>query len=169
MTPKANSLFMKLLAEKELIIDTHHNEVLELHPDCLIIADANPSYRGTMLPDEAFLDRFTIKLEFDYDTEIEQRFIPSEHLLELATELRRAAVIEGKFSVPISTRLLLSFVDVALDLGYEAAVYNFVNAFPTGEREPLSMLFSTYEENITDDLALIEVAGGSVVEPEVAN
>lgn len=157
MTPKANALFMKLLAEKELIIDTHHNETLKLHPKCLIIADANPNYRGTMNPDEAFLDRFLVKLEFDYDTEIEKQFIPCESLLELAGELRRAANVEGKFSVPISTRLLLSFVDVALDLGFEPAVYNFVNAFPAPEREALRMLFSTYEENITDDLALVEL------------
>jgi hypothetical protein len=161
MTPKANALFMKLLAEKELIIDTHHNETLKLHPECLIVADANPNYRGTMLPDEAFLDRFLVKLEFDYDTEIEAKFIPSESLLELASELRRASNVEGKFSVPISTRLLLSFIDVALDLGYEAAVYNFVNAFPPAEREPLRMLFSTYEENISEELANVEQEVGA--------
>jgi hypothetical protein len=158
MTPKANSLFMSLLAEKRLIIDQHHNEVIQVHPRCLIIADANPDYRGTMMSDEAFQDRFLVKLEFEYDNEIEKQFIPSESLLEMATELRRASDVEGKFSTPISTRLLISFVDVALDLGYEPAVYNFINSFPPSEREPLSLLFNTYEENIMEDLKSVKVA-----------
>jgi MoxR-like ATPase len=151
-------MFMTLLAERRLIVDQHHNEILPVHPECLIIADANPDYRGTMASDEAFQDRFLVKLEFDYDIEVERQFIPSESLLELAQELRRASSVEGKFSVPISTRLLISFVDVALDLGFEPAVYNFINSFPPAEREPLELLFGTYEENIQDDLKNVKVA-----------
>jgi hypothetical protein len=152
MSPKANALFMRVLAEGELIIDTHKNEKITKHPRCLIIADANQNYRGTMNPDQAFLDRLLVKLEFQYDEAIEAKFIPSPSLLELAKEMRRAAATNGKFSTPVSTRLLKTFVSIAQKLSFRAAVYNFTNNFDLDERSSLKMMFSTYAEAIASEL-----------------
>lgn len=156
MPARTNALFLRVLHERELIVDTHHNEIIPLHPDCLIIADANYGYRGTMDSDQAFLDRFAVKVEFAYDTEIEKHFIPSPSLLELAEQMRRLATADGSFSVPISTRLLKNFVATAKGLSLEFAIGNFAHNFPADERASVEMLFQTYADNIATELDLVE-------------
>lgn len=158
MPARTNALFLRVLHERELIVDTHHNEVIKLHPDCLIIADANYGYRGTMDSDQAFLDRFAVKVEFAYDTEVEKNFIPSPSLLELAKEMRRLADTDGSFSVPISTRLLKNFVKIAKGLSLEFAIGNFAHNFPADERSSVEMLFQTYADNISAELGIESVA-----------
>jgi MoxR-like ATPase len=157
MPARTNALFLRVLHERELIVDTHHNEVIKLHPDCLIIADANYGYRGTMDSDQAFLDRFAVKVEFAYDTEVEKHFIPSPSLLELAKEMRRLADTDGSFSIPISTRLLKNFVKIAQGLSMEFAIGNFAHNFPADERSSVEMLFQTYADNISAELGIESV------------
>lgn len=152
MPAKANALFLRVLAERELIIDTHHNEVIKVHDECLFIADANIGYRGTMSPDQAFMDRHAVKVEFEYDEVLERNFIPSDSLLELAKSMRQLARNEGKFTTPISTRLLKEFVATARGLSFRFAVYNFAQNFALDERQSVSMLLATYAENIANEL-----------------
>jgi hypothetical protein len=158
MPARTNALFLRVLHERELIMDTHHNEVIKLHPDCLIIADANYGYRGTMESDQAFLDRFAVKVEFAYDVELEKHFIPSPSLLELAKEMRRLAETDGSFSTPISTRLLKNFVKIAQGLSMDFAIGNFAHNFPADERSSVEMLFQTYADNISAELGVESVS-----------
>ena len=63
MSPKAASLFLRLLEERELAIEPL-NKVIKVHPECLIIADQNTGYgyTGTSKQDIALVDRFNIKV-----------------------------------------------------------------------------------------------------------
>jgi MoxR-like ATPase len=154
MTAKSNALFLRILQERELQVSRHKNEVIKVHPECLIITDANPGYRGTMASDQAFLDRFAYRLEYNYDIEIEKHFIPSTSLLSLVADLRKQAEREDKWSTPISTRLLEAFVEHAEDLGMATATDMFIKAFPVEEREALRMLFEVNSELIADELGV---------------
>ena len=154
MSAKANALFLRILQERKLQVSRHNNEVLDVHPECLIITDANPGYRGTVSSDQAFLDRFAITLEYKYDRTIEEKFIPSSSLLDLACAMREQAEREDRWSTPISTRLLKNFCAQAQGLGLEFAIESFVMAFPVEERDALKMLFETYSFNIAQELGV---------------
>jgi hypothetical protein len=100
---------------------------------------------------EAFSDRFGIKLTFDYDTEIEKKFIPSSTLLEIAKSMR-ADTITGIYETPVSTRLLKNFVESAQNLSYDFAVDNFVNNFRDDERASVKLLLDSQRHNLEQEL-----------------
>lgn len=100
---------------------------------------------------QAFADRFGVKLTFDYDTEIEKKFIPSATLLDLAKSMR-ADSIAGIYETPVSTRLLKQFVDLAQNLSYEFAVDNFVNNFQDDEKSSVKLLLDSQRYNLEQEL-----------------
>jgi hypothetical protein len=141
MNPKSSSLFLRLLEERELAVDTF-NEVIKVHPECQIIADANIGgmYNGTTRADAAFTDRFGIKLTFEYDTDLESKFLPYPALLGFAKAIRKASDLgQQDFTVPMSTRLLKSFVAQAQAFNWQFAVERLLSSFPadTGERNAI--------------------------------
>jgi MoxR-like ATPase len=157
MTPKSASLFLRLLNERELVIEPL-NQVIKVHPECLIIADQNTGngYTGTSKQDAALVDRFNIKVEFDYDTEIEKQFIPSNTLLDFATAIRVASTMSDQFSIPMSTRILKNFVAQARGLSFEFAVNSMLANYPAmdGEREALKMRFDANMDAIASELGV---------------
>jgi hypothetical protein len=157
MAPKAASLFLRLLNERELLIEPL-NEVIKVHPDCLIVADQNIGlgYTGTVRQDSALTDRFNIKLEFKYDSKIEGQFIKSPTLLEFANSIRQASELSDEFSIPMSTRLLKNFQSQAKGLSFKFAVSTLLNSFPKndGEREAIKMRFDTQYEAIAEELGV---------------
>lgn len=160
MHPKSASLFLRLLAERELHIDTF-NETIKVHDDCLFIADQNTGigYNGTMRQDQALLDRFNIKLPFTYDAELEKNFLPYPALLGFATGIRKAADMgDEDFSVPMSTRLLQNFVQQASQFNWEFAVQRMLSNFPNdnGERDAIKMKLDSDAPAIRRDLGVPE-------------
>jgi MoxR-like ATPase len=157
MTPKAASLFLRLLNERELLIEPL-NEVIKVHPDCLILADQNIGlgYTGTVRQDNALTDRFAIKLEFTYDSKIEGKFIESPALLEFATSIRQASELNDQFSIPMSTRLLKNFQEQARGLSFKFAAATLLNSFPKsdGEREAIKMRFDASYDVIASELGV---------------
>ena len=129
----------------------HEGEVITAHPNLLIAMCYNDSYRGTSKFNEAFSDRFYVKLNFEYDTNIEKKFIPSSTLLDLAKSMRDDA-IAGVYETPISTRLLKQFVDLAQNLNYDFAVDNFVNNFRDDERSSVKLLLDSQRHNLELEL-----------------
>jgi MoxR-like ATPase len=111
----------------------------------------NDGYKGTSKFNEAFADRFFVKLNFEYDTDIEKKFIPSNTLLELAKSMR-ADTIAGVYETPVSTRLLKQFVDLAQNLSYDFAVDNFVNNFREDERSSVKLLLDSQRHNLELEL-----------------
>jgi hypothetical protein len=155
MNAKSASLFLRLLQERELLIEPL-NEVIKVHPECIFIADQNTGlgYTGTVRQDNALLDRFNVKLEFKYDDKIESKFIKSPTLLLFANSIRQASEMSDQFSVPMSTRLLKNFIAQATNLNFEFAVTALLNAFPKsdGEREALKMRFDAEFDKIAQEL-----------------
>lgn len=143
MAPKSSSLFLRLLAERELFIEPF-NELIKVHPECLIVADANTgsAYNGTMRQDMALVDRFNIKLPFNYDADLEAKFIPYPALLAFATGIRKASELgQEDFTTPLSTRLLQNFVSQATNFNWQFAIQRLLANFPsdTGERDAIKM------------------------------
>lgn len=157
MTPKAASLFLRLLSERELLIEPL-NEVIKVHPGVLFIADQNTGlgYTGTSRQDSALIDRFNVKLEFHYDTSIESHFINSATLLGFASNIREASELNDEFSVPMSTRILKNFVAQATNLNFEFAVNSLLSNYPKmdGERDAIKMRFDAEAPQIADELGV---------------
>lgn len=154
MTPKAASLFLRLLEERELLIEPL-NEVIKVHPECLFIADQNTGlgYTGTSKQDAALIDRFNIKLEFKYDTTIESKFIKSSALLEFASNIREASEMNDEFSIPMSTRVLQNFQAQATSLNFAFAVHSLLANFPKsdGERDAIKMRLDAEIDRVASD------------------
>ena len=129
----------------------HDGEVITAHENLLIAMCWNDGYKGTSKFNEAFADRFFVKLNFEYDTDIEKKFIPSNTLLELAKSMR-ADSIAGVYETPVSTRLLKQFVDLAQNLSYDFAVDNFVNNFRDDERSSVKLLLDSQRHNLELEL-----------------
>jgi AAA domain (dynein-related subfamily) len=152
MSAKSSSLFLSPLEERILILDQHQGEVIQRHPDCIIIADLNPNYSGVFKMDEAFVDRFNVMLRFDYDQELESSFITSKSLLNLATEVRNDST--SFRHTPFSTRLLKEFQSLATHpaMGIEQAIYNLVQSFTDPvEQEAIATLCATYEARLASE------------------
>jgi len=164
LAKNVSQFFMSLLDDRRHVtIMENGGEVVQAHPNLLIIADMNPNYRGVSLLNEAWKDRFEIKVEFDYDRSIESKFIKSSSLLDLAYGMRSSsrgvdARVQGStstiFDTPISPRILKTFEKLATQLNYDFAVQNMVNAFDIEERSSVKMMLEGAEYNIKSDLGL---------------
>jgi hypothetical protein len=157
LQPKAASLLLRVLNERELIID-QLNQVINVHPDCLFIADQNTGqgYTGVQRQDDALYDRMQPKLEFEYDISLERKFIPSETLLQFAFSIREASKTTDQFSKPMSTRILLNFIEQAKGLNLGFAVASLLNNFPKddGEREAVKMTLDANIDAIASELGV---------------
>lgn len=157
MTPKAASLFLRLLEERELLIEPL-NEVIKVHPEVIFIADQNTGlgYTGTSKQDAALIDRFADKLEFHYDTAIESKFIDSPTLLQFASNIREASEMNDEYSIPMSTRILKNFQEQARTLNFAFAVHSLLNNFPKidGEREAIQMRLDADIDAIASELGV---------------
>lgn len=158
MHPKSSSLFLRLIWERELLIEPF-NEVIKVHPECLFIADANvgSGYNGTMKQDTALIDRFAIKLPFTYDTELEAKFIPYPALLSFAKGIRTATDLgQEDFTTPLSTRLLQTFVSQVREFNWPFAVQRLLSNFPadTGERDAIKLRIDADAPRIAREFGL---------------
>jgi hypothetical protein len=156
MPAKAADLFLRVLNERELIID-QLNKVVKVHPDCLFVVDQNTGtgYAVTK-QDIALVDRMQPKMEFDYDIDVERKFIKSESLLQFAHSIREAAKTTDQFTTPMSPRILMNFIDQAQQLSLGFAVYSLLNNFPKddGEREAIKMRLDADIDAIAADLGV---------------
>ncbi len=154
--PRMSAVFHGLLDDRRsIVVPELLNEQIEAHPDLFVIAAYNPDYQGTRPLNEAFKNRFKIKLHFDYDREIEEKIVPLypsvdvSPLLNLATSLRNMAQ-EGTLSTPVATNMLQDFVILGTDLGYDFAVANFVNTFADDERQAVANVFELDRNELED-------------------
>jgi len=151
LPPKiASSLHNALDGNRVLTLLDKKGEVVIANPNLLVIGSYNNGYRGTNRMNEAFMDRFTFKLKYEYDTEIEKKFIPSKSLLNLFSQMR-ADSLNGLYETPLSTRLLKNFVELC-GLGYDFAVQNLLNNFSDDERGSVALLFEAQRYSIMSEL-----------------
>ena len=174
--PKNLSQYLMSLLDdrRSITLMGNGNEVVNAHPELLIVADQNPNYRGTQLLNEAWKDRFEIKLRYGYDNAIEKKIIKSSSLLELANGMRSTSR-QGEytsntntiFETPISPRLLKTFEKVAKGLSYEFAVEVFLNNFSDEERPAVKMLLEGASYNIQQELGLATGSNPFLDTPEL--
>ena len=156
MPAKAADLFLRVLNERELIVD-QLNKVVKVHPDCLFIVDQNTGVGYAVTKqDIALVDRMQPKLEFEYDITTERSFIESESLLQFAHAIREAAEATDQFTTPMSPRILLDFISNAKHLNLGFAVTSMLNNFPKedGEREAVKMRLDADIESIANELGV---------------
>jgi len=143
-------------------LTSHKGEVINAHPDLLIIADFNPNYRGSAPLPEHIADRFSLKLHYDYDRKLEEKYVTSGSLLDLAFGMRSTSVNDSYsssdrstvFETPITGRMLKTFELVAKELSYDLACEIFTNNFAPEERSAVKMLLEGASYNIKNDLAI---------------
>ena len=143
-------LFSLLDYRREIQLLENGGEVIKAHPNLLVVADMNYGYKGTQELNQAFNDRFGIKLEYPYDRAIELRVVKNKALLALADQLREQYAKE-ELTTPISTRSLVAFMDNAHKFGVDFAIMSFVNGFNKDERGGVRLACETHKENISDE------------------
>jgi MoxR-like ATPase len=146
-------LFSLLDYRREIQLMSNGGEVIKAHPNLLIVADMNLGYKGTQELNQAFSDRFGIKLEFHYDKSIESKIVKSKALLELASQLREQYENEVVVT-PTSTRALVDFVNNTKNFGINFAITSFVNGYNKDERHAVRVAVETHKDNISMDLGL---------------
>lgn len=147
-------LFSALDYRREIQLLENGGEVIKAHPDLLIVADMNYGYKGTQELNQAFADRFAIKLEFPYDRAIENKVVGNKALLTLADQLRAQYDVE-EIATPISTRALVAFIDNAKTFGVDFAISSYVNGFQKEERAGVRLACETHKFNIASELGLV--------------
>lgn len=150
MPPRIAAALYSLTDKRRTLYLMEHNEVIVAHDDFQVIADFNPDYEGTRPLNEAFKNRFAVKLYFDYDTVIEQQLVNSDALLRLAGLLRASHKV-GDLVTPISTNMLMEFEDIVEDIGLEFAVENFLNAFALDERASVQEVIELQRISLESD------------------
>lgn len=127
---------------------------IKAHDNLLIAAAYNPGYHDTRPLNQAFKNRFSMQLEFDYDPEVEAQLVASENLLRFAADLRKSHE-EAVISTPVSTNMLIEFEMLAQDenLQYNFAVEVFLNHFPNdNERKAVRTKLELFGNDIMDDM-----------------
>ena len=147
-------IFSLLDYRREIQIMENGGEVIKAHPDLLIVGDMNPNYRGTRPLNQAFADRFSVRLDFPYDKAIEAKLIKNKSLIELANQLRDQYTNKA-ISTPISTRSLVAFLENAKQFGLDFASYSYINTFNGDtEKSAVRLVLETHRENIARDMGL---------------
>ena len=147
-------IFSLLDYRREIQITENGGELIKAHPNLLIVGDMNPNYRGTRPLNQAFADRFAIRLDFPYDKSIEMKLVKNKALIEMATQLRDQFNTKA-ISTPISTRSLVAFVKNATNFGLSFATNSYINTF-NGETEKsaVRLVVETHKDNIARELGL---------------
>jgi len=151
LAKQSGVLFPTLDSTRTLTLLDNRGEVIPKGDNVLIVGSYNDKYHGNNKLNQAFIDRFHHKLRFEYDVEIEKKFIQSATLLNLISQMR-ADSIQGIYETPLSTRLLKNFQKFAQELGYEYAVDNFLNNFNDDERPSVKLLLEAHRHDLEQEL-----------------
>lgn len=127
------------------------NRTVQAHPDLLIMGAYNPGYRGTRPLNQAMQNRWKIKWEFNYDPVVEAGLIFSSTLLEVAEQIR-ARVDSGTITTPLSTNMLQSFEQHAVELSMAFAVRNLVNGFDETDRQAVQEFIQLRTDDIEAEI-----------------
>ena len=163
LPPKVAAVFHGLFDKRrQITIPELGNMVIKAHPDLQVVCAYNPDYEGTKPLNAAFKNRFKLKIRFDYDEEVEKALICIPVMLEIATKLRNAQRA-GDLDTPVSTNMLIEFEELAVDLSYEFAMTNFLNAFNDEERQAVTETFDMYSSDIKAQVREMERLAASEI------
>jgi hypothetical protein len=157
------AMFSLLDARRTIQLLDNGGEVIKAHPKLFIIGDMNPGYEGTRELNQAFRNRFALKVQWDYDSAVEAVLVKSGSLLLFAKQVRDQ-IAAGEVDTPVGTNMLVDFERIASVMGVEFAAANMVNAFTPYEREAVRRVLEMHTTLITAELDPSYVAPS----PEVA-
>ena len=147
LEPAVAGFFHPLLQEGRLIMDEGYT--IEAHPETLVVATMNPinsTYAGGKRQSAAFMDRFTLQFDVDYDADMEKELVPFESIHQLARDVRDS----DDFTTPFSTRLLVNWWDIGQWFGPNDARDQMLARFSASERPVLSTLYDTVIQDTAD-------------------
>lgn len=146
--PRQIASFFHPLLDKRRMITLMDNggEIIKTGGDFQIVAAYNPDYQGTKPLNEAFKNRFAVKLNYHYDRAIESQLVSLGSLIDVAQQLRQ--VHGTSLDTPVSTNMLMEFEDIAFDMGFDFAVENFLAAFTDDERPAVREVIKLREETL---------------------
>ena len=133
--------------ERTLTLLDKDSEVIHAHKNFFLVTTMNPDYEGTKPLNEAFKDRFKVKLWFDYNAKIEEQLVENKDILHLAEKLRLMSN-KGEIATPISTRLLIYYKENCKTYGDKLALEIFLNNFEAYEREPIKNVLEMISKGI---------------------
>lgn len=158
--PKVLQRAQDVATNFKLTLNENNGEVIYAHPDFVLVATYNNGYKHSNALNEAVLDRYKIKLYFDYDNNIESQIIKLPTLLKLANQMRNDA-IQGIYTTPISLRMLKAFQELALDLHYDFAVDNFLMCFNADERPSVKLLLEAHADQLQSEVSNLSMKVGA--------
>lgn len=148
MPPKTSAVFHPLMdARRFVTIIEQGNRIVHGSPELFVIGAYNPGYEGTRPLNPAFKNRFKMKLEIDYDINVESKLVCMPVILELAKKLREARAL-GTITTPTSTNMLIEFEEFAADLGLQFAINNFLAAFAPEERDAVRTVIELHQHDM---------------------
>lgn len=118
---------------RAITLAQHTGETITAHDGFHFAAAMNPNYEGTRPLNKAFKDRFTLKLNYEYDSAIERKLVQNGKLVDMAEKLRKMFDAD-EIQTPVSTRAMLHFEKVEAVLGRQLAIEAFVSGFEDDER-----------------------------------
>lgn len=155
LAPKNASLFLSLLAERKLIVGQRQGEVIQVHPECLIVADMNPlGYSGVSKQDQALLDRFKFPVTYEYDLDIDRLWCKSESFLREVVANWRATQQADPSATPFSHRLTEAFSWTVANFGLKPAVLQLLERFQPTERDVLKLNISKSAHEIASEFGV---------------
>lgn len=124
---------------------------VKLADQVLLCGTTNPpSYAGVGDIDLALQDRFSPVMQWDYDPVVEANLVQSKALRDMAADIRK----RGELQSPMSTRNLIEFEDLALDLGFDMAVAGLIGRFDEIEEEIVRTVVSNWGPKIRAELGV---------------
>lgn len=117
-------------------------EQTKVNPGCWIVGTMNPpGYRGTSPLNEAFANRFTKRIPWGYDRDVETKLLGSPSLVLLGESLREARK-NGSINTPVGTKLLQELRNDIDHLGVEVALSVFCGFFDERERAKVEAILT---------------------------
>lgn len=132
LPPKVAATLYGLFDKRRTISLIDHGEVIVASAKLLLVADYNPDYEGTRPLNQAFKNRFGVKMHFGYSEETEDALVHSKTLREIAEQIR-VQHREGNIETPPATNMLLEFETLAQTVSFNFAIDNFCAAFTSEE------------------------------------
>lgn len=149
--PRIGAVLHPLLDKRrQITLLNNGGEVINAHPNVIVIAAYNPDYEGTRPLNEAFKNRFAFQIHMDYDSGIEGELVSHSVLLEVGTKLRDAQR-KGDLDTPISTNKLMEFEDITAELGFDFAITNFVSSFKLHEQPIVAEIMEMNDSRLRAD------------------
>ena len=124
---------------RQISLPEHLAETITACPGFGFIATANPPGGGGRELAPRMVDRFGVRLPFDYDEAIERRLCPDVSVLSAFRSLRR----DSRVHSPLSTRLLVQYNTNRGVYGPGVALQLLLNGFEPDEREVASEAFAS--------------------------